>query len=141
MSKTLLSVALAAGALIPGTASAATAGTTTWASQANQVCSVYVAKAQKEFATPVKPSGLYKFALAVKALENREFGDLSAIPHRTSAGTHALAALQVDIAEVASAVTAYERGDKATFVKVLKAYLNDNRPKVAFAAAGASKCG
>jgi sirohydrochlorin ferrochelatase len=137
----LLIVALAAGALlIPGTASAAPTNDN-WASQANQVCLVYIAKAKKEFAAPVKPSGLYKFARDAKALENREYGDLAALPGRTAAGTHALTVLQADIAEVGSAVTAYERGDGASFIKILKAYLNDHRAKVAFAAAGASKCG
>ena len=40
-----------------------------------------------------------------------------------------------------SAIHAWDRGDKASFVKLLKGYLDSNKPKVAFAAAGASKCG
>jgi EAL and modified HD-GYP domain-containing signal transduction protein len=43
--------------------------------------------------------------------------------------------------ELLAAVTAYERGDQTSFIRILKAYLNDHRAKVAFAAAGASKCG
>jgi hypothetical protein len=49
--------------------------------------------------------------------------------------------MQVDIAEVGSAITAWNHGNAALFVKTLKAYLNDGRAKSAFALAGANKCG
>jgi hypothetical protein len=139
MSKTLLLAALATSVLVPGSASAEPASS--WALQANQVCTVYVAKAKKQFATPVTPAGLYKFAVDVKALESHELAALTAIPNRPPAGTHALAVLRGDIAEVDAAIKAWKRGDKASFVRILKAYLNDSRPKAAFAAAGATKCG
>lgn len=139
MTKILLAALATSALLIPAAASAAPSDD--WSTQANQVCTVYVAKAKKLFATPVKPSGLYKFAKDVKALESSELAELTAIPGRSSSGTHALGVLKGDVGQVGLAIKAWDRGDKASFVKILKAYLNDNRPKVAFAAAGASKCG
>ena len=49
--------------------------------------------------------------------------------------------MQVDINEVGTAIAAWKAGKPAQFVQILKKYLNDNRPKAAFAMAGASKCG
>lgn len=135
----LLTAAVAAAALAPAAASATP--TDTWSTHANQVCTTYVAKAKQLFAKPVQPSGLYKFAKDVKTLETSEFNALNAIPNRSSAGDHALVALHGDIGMVTSAIHAWDRGDKASFVKLLKGYLNSSKPKVAFAAAGASKCG
>jgi outer membrane murein-binding lipoprotein Lpp len=135
----LLTAAVAASAVLAGSASAAPRND--WSSQANQVCTVYVAKAKQLFAKPVQASGLYKFAKDVKTLETSEFNALDSIPGRAAAGNHALVALRGDIGMVVSAIHAYDKGDKATFVKDLKAYLNSTKPKVAFAAAGASKCG
>jgi hypothetical protein len=134
-----VTAALAACAVLAGSASAAPADA--WSSQANQVCTVYVAKAKKMFAKPVQASGLYKFAKDVRTLENSELSELNAIPNRSSAGTHALTVLRGDIGMVTLAIHAWDRGDKASFVKLLKGYLDSNKPKVAFAAAGASKCG
>jgi hypothetical protein len=136
---TFLLILVLAGSVAAGSASAAPRDD--WSGQANRVCTSYVATAKRLFATPVKPSGLYKFAKDVKALETSELVDLTAIPGRSSAATHALAVLKLDIGTVDSAIKAWDRGDKATFVAKLRAYLNDNRPKVAFHAAGASKCG
>jgi hypothetical protein len=130
--------ALASGALLPG---AAPAGTSTWNSQANKVCAVWLAKAKKEFAAPVKPAGLYKFAVNAKKLETQELARLQSIPGPTAAGTHALSVMGADVAEVGSAISAYNRGDSAGFIRILKLYLNDHRTKAAFAAAGASQCG
>jgi hypothetical protein len=140
MTKTLsLTAAVVAGAVLAGSASAAPRDD--WSTQANQVCTVYVAKAKKLFAKPVQPSGLYKFAKDVKTLETSELNELNAIPNPSTAGTHALSVLRGDIGMVTIAIHAFDKGDKAKFVNELKAYLNSNKPKVAFAAAGASKCG
>ena len=38
-------------------------------------------------------------------------------------------------------ITAWNKGDPAKFVTVLKAYQNDGRAKSAFAVAGATQCG
>jgi len=135
----LLTAVVAAAAVLAG--SAAAAPNDTWSSQANQVCTIYVAKAKQLFEKTVQPSGLYKFAKDVKSLETNEFNALNAIPGRSATGDHALVALRGDIGMVTSAIHAFDNGDKATFVKDLKAYLNSSKPKVAFAAAGASKCG
>jgi hypothetical protein len=77
----LISAVLAASAAVPAATPAATSSSSKWASQANEICVVWLAKANKEFGKP------------------------------------------------------------AQFVKILKLYLNDERPKQAFAAAGAGKCG
>ena len=130
--------ALATGALLPG---AAPAGTSTWNSQANKVCVVWLAKAKKEFATPVKAAGLYKFAVNAKKLEAQELVQLQSIPGPSAAGTHALSVMGADVAEVGSAISAYDRGDSAGFIRILKVYLNDHRTKAAFTAAGAAQCG
>jgi hypothetical protein len=124
--------------VMPGIASAKS---TSWNAQANSVCVVWLAKAQKLFATPVKPSGLYKFAVSARALESQELAVLKKIPNPSAAGTHALGVMRADIAEVSSAISAADRGDSASFVRILKQYLNDHRAKAAFAAAGATQCG
>jgi len=141
MRNLLICGALAVSAVIPSVAGAASTTPSTWTTQANKVCVVWLAKANKEFGHPVKPSQLYSFAVKAKTLESQELGILQQIPGRSAAGTNALAAVGVDIAEVGSAITAYKAGNMATFVSILKKYLSDNRAKVAFAAAGASKCG
>ena len=78
---------------------------------------------------------------AEETLETQELGALEKIPGRSDAGTAALAAVRVDIAELGSAITAWDQGKPAQFVTILKRYLNDGRPKSAFAIAGASQCG
>jgi hypothetical protein len=139
MRRLLLLGAFALGAVATG---AATAGTTmSWSTQADQVCVVWTAKAKREFAAPVKPSELYGFAVKAKTLESQELAELSRIPGTTPAGTKALAAMRADVAEVAAAIAAWDKGDKASFVQTLKQYLNDRRAKAAFTAAGALKCG
>jgi hypothetical protein len=120
---------------------AAPAGTSTWNAQANQVCSIWLVKAKQLFATPVKPAGLYKFANDAKNLESQELAQLAKIPNPSPAGTQALGVMNADIAEVGSAIKAYDRGDAASFIRILKLYLNDHRSKAAFAAAGAHQCG
>ena len=135
----LLTAAVATGAVFAGSASAASHDD--WSTQANQVCTVYVAKAKQLFSKPVQPAGLYKFAKDVKTLETSEFNALNALPNRSTAGDHALLTLRGDIGMVVAAIHAFDQGNKAVFVKDLKAYLNSSKPKVAFAAAGASKCG
>ena len=134
----ILAALATSAAALPG---AAPAGQSTWTSQANQVCVVWLAKAKKEFAAPVKPSQLRQFAVNAMTLESAELAQLTAIPNPPASGVHALAVMRSDVAEVASAIAAWDRGDKASFVKILKAYLNDHRTKTAFAAAGAGKCG
>jgi hypothetical protein len=122
-------------------ATAAPQAPNAWAAQANQVCSVWLAKAKKEFGSPVTPAQLYSFAHKAQTLESQELAQLQKIPGRTAAGTAALAAVKVDIAEVGSAISAWDHGKPAQFVSILKRYLNDGRPKSAFAMAGASACG
>ena len=122
-------------------ANAAPATPSTWAAQANQVCSVWIAKAKKEFGSPVTAAQLYSFAHKAKTLESQELAALQQIKGRTAAGTAALAAVGVDIAEIGSAIKAWDTGKPAQFVTILKRYLNDGRPKSAFAIAGASHCG
>jgi hypothetical protein len=112
-----------------------------WAAQANQVCGLFLAKAKRAFGSPVTPAQLYGFALKAKAIESQELAALTKIPGRTGAGTAALNAVKVDIAEIGSAVTAWNQGNAAKFVTILKRYLNDGRPKSAFAVAGATQCG
>ena len=112
-----------------------------WAAQANKVCVVWLAKAKKAFGTPVTPAQLYSFAVKAKSLESQERAALEQITGRTEAGTAALTAVKVDIAEVGSAITAWNQGNPALFVQILKRYLNDGRAKSAFAVAGANQCG
>jgi len=133
--------ATAAALVVVLPASAAPAGNDSWAAQANQVCSIWTAKAQKEFGSPVTAAQLYSFAHKAKTLESQELAALAKIKGRTAAGTAALASVRVDIAEIGSAITAWDTGKPALFVTILKRYLNDGRPKSAFAIAGASHCG
>jgi hypothetical protein len=139
MRSVLLLATLATSAVLPISAPAAT--TTSWTSQANQVCAVYLARAKKEFGSPVKPSQLYGFAVKARALESEELGVLERIPGRTPAATRALAAMRADVAEVSAAISAWKQGNAQRFIQLLKQYLNDHRAKDAFAAAGASQCG
>ncbi|HEY8315834.1 MAG TPA: hypothetical protein VIG35_03130 [Gaiellaceae bacterium] len=122
-------------------AAAAPASQSSWAAQANKVCVVFLAKAKKAFGSPVTPAQLYGFAQKAKAIESQELTTLQQIPGRTDAGTAALNAVKVDIAEIGSAITAWNQGNAAKFVTILKRYLNDGRPKSAFAVAGATQCG
>lgn len=141
--RTILFAATLVGAAIPAVAPAAAApsGQSVWAAQANKVCVVYLAKAKKEFGAPVTAAQLYSFALKAKALETQEKSVLDRIPGRTDAGSAALTAVQVDIAEIGSAITAWNQGNPATFAQILKRYLSDGRAKSAFAVAGATQCG
>lgn len=134
---TALSASIAA--VMP--AAAAPNAQSAWAAQANKVCVVYLAKAKKEFGSPVTTAQLYSFALKAKALESQEKAVLDRIPGRTDAGTAALTAVQVDIAEIGSAITAWNQGKPAQFAQILKRYLGDGRAKSAFAVAGATHCG
>ena len=139
----LLLAAVTTTAAFTATTSGATvpASQNTWAAQANKVCVVWLAKVKQELGSPVTAAQLYSFAVKAKALESQEYGVLAQIPSRTASGTAALAAMQVDIAEVGSAITAWNKGNAALFVQILKKYLNDGRAKSAFAIAGANKCG
>jgi hypothetical protein len=134
---TATSVAVAS--VIP--AAAAPASQSSWAAQANKVCVVFLAKAKKAFGSPVTTAQLYSFAQKAKAIESQELTTLQQIPGRTATGTAALNAVKVDIAEIGSAITAWNQGNAAKFVTILKRYLNDGRPKSAFAVAGANQCG
>jgi hypothetical protein len=137
-------VALVLSAVLPAATSAAPSkhsSNSAWAAQANQVCTAWLAKAKTELGSPTTTAQLYPFAMRAKTLESQELVLLKKIPGRTSAGSAALAAVQVDINEVGAAITAWKAGKPAQFVQILKKYLNDNRPKSAFAVAGASHCG
>jgi phage gp16-like protein len=124
-----------------GAAPKSSTAQSSWAASANRVCTVWLAKAKKEFGTPVTPAQLYAFAQKAKALETQELAVLIKIPGRTAAGTAALQAVVVDINEIGSAITAWNHGNAAQFVTILKKYLNDGRAKSAFAVAGATQCG
>jgi hypothetical protein len=139
MRKLLLLAVLLVSAAVPTAAPAASPAP--WSDQANQVCVVWLAKAKAAFKTPVTPAGLYNFAVKAKTLESQELAVLAKIPGRSTAGTAALTAMSADVDEVGSAITAWDSGNKARFVTILKQYLNDHRVKTAFAAAGAAKCG
>jgi hypothetical protein len=143
--RVLLLAAVAAGAAVTAVpavaAPKAPASQSPWAAQANKVCTVWLAKAKKEFGSPVTPAQLYTFAQKAKSLETQELGVLAKIPGRTAAGTAALQAVVVDINEIGSAITAWNQGNAAKFVTILKKYLNDGRAKSAFAVAGATQCG
>ena len=91
--------------------------------------------------SPVTTAQLYGFAVKAKSIESQELAVLKQIPGRNATGTAALTAVKVDIAEVGSAITAWNQGKPATFVQILKRYLNDERAKSAFAVAGANQCG
>jgi hypothetical protein len=136
-----LAAVAAAAALAATTSASAAPAQSAWAAQANKVCVVWLAKAKKELGTPVTAAQLYPFAVRAKALESAEYAVLARIPGRNASATAALAALRVDIAEIGSAITAANHNNAALFVQILKKYFNDHRPKVAFAAAGATKCG
>jgi hypothetical protein len=141
--RTFLFTATLVAAAIPAVspAVAAPSAQSAWAAQANKICVVYLAKAKKEFGSPVTAAQLYAFALKAKALETQEKGVLDRIPGRTDAGAAALTAVQVDIAEIGSAITAWDQGKPAQFAQILKRYLSDGRAKSAFAVAGATQCG
>jgi hypothetical protein len=134
-------VAISAAIAAVTPAAASPTAQSSWAVQANKVCLVWLAKAKKAFGSPVTPAQLYSFAVKAKTMESQELAVLKLIPGRTAAGTAALAAVKVDIAEVGSAITAWNQGKPALFVQMLKRYLNDGRPKSAFAVAGANQCG
>jgi hypothetical protein len=137
-----VAISAATVAVMPAAASPKSpASQSSWAAQANKVCVVWLAKAKKAFGTPVTPEQLYSFAVKAKSLESQERAVLEQIPGRTGAGTAALAALNVDITEIGSAITAWKQGNAPLFVQILKRYLNDGRAKSAFAIAGAHKCG
>ena len=139
MRRLFLTSAVVLGAVVTNVAAARPAES--WSDQANRVCVVWTAKAKAAFPGPIKASELYGFAVKAKGLESQELAELARIPGATPAGAKALGALRGDVAEIGAAITAWNKGDKASFVQILKQYLNDSRPKAAFAAAGASKCG
>ena len=71
--KLLVATAAVAAALTAASgAGAAPAAQGSWASQANQVCSFWIAKAKKEFGSPVTAAQLYSFAHKAQSLESKE---------------------------------------------------------------------
>jgi hypothetical protein len=134
-----VAISSAIAAVTPAVASPASPSS--WAAQSNKVCVVWLAKAKKAFGSPVTAAQLYGFAVKAKTLESQELAVLAQIPGRTAAGTAALKAVQVDIAEVGTAITAWNQGKPALFIQILKRYLADGRAKSAFAIAGATQCG
>jgi hypothetical protein len=134
-------LAIGASAAAATSTAASSASQSPWAVQANKVCVVWVAKAKKELGTPATTAQLYTFAVKAKKLEGQELAVLRQIPGRSAAGTAALASVKVDTAELGTAITAWNQSKPALFVQILKRYLNDGRPKAAFARAGANQCG
>ena len=137
----LATVAISSAIVAVMPAAASPASQSAWAAQANKVCVVWLAKAKKEFGSPVTPAQLYSFAVKAKKLETAELAVLEQIPGEAATGKAALGAMKVDIAEVGSSITAWNQGNAALFVQILKRYLNDGRAKSAFAVAGANQCG
>jgi hypothetical protein len=138
----LFAAAVASAVLMAASpVAAAPASQSAWATQANKVCVVWLAKAKKAFGSPVTAAQLYSFAVKAKSIESQELVVLEQIPARTATGTAALTAMKVDITEVGSAISAWNHGKPAVFVTILKRYLNDGRAKSAFAVAGANQCG
>jgi hypothetical protein len=111
-----------------------------WANEANTVCAVWAAKIKAEFGAPNTPALAYIFTRKAKTLESKERAALLRIPGRTPAGAAALAALKADIAELGSAVTAFDGGKVALFEQLFRRYLSDTRARDAFVAAGAKQC-
>ena len=137
-----VAISVAIVAVMPAVASPTSPATqSSWAVQANKVCVVWLAKAKKAFGSPVTPAQLYSFAVKAKKLETAELAGLEQIPGEAATGKAALTAMKVDIAEVGSSITAWNQGNAALFVQILKRYLNDGRAKSAFAVAGANQCG
>jgi hypothetical protein len=141
MRRTGLAAATTALALLASTSATAAPADSAWAGQANKVCTYWVAKVKQAFATPVTTAQLYSFAVKAKSLESQELAQLRQIPGPDANAAAALGAVKTDIAEVGAAITAWDKGDPAAFVTILKRYLNDNRPKSAFILAGARSCG
>jgi hypothetical protein len=134
---------LAVLTLAAAAAGSSAAATSPWAAAADKVCVAWSAKAKTALAplgTPKTPAQVYRFVVTVRLFEVRELAALGKIPGRTPAATRALASVRTDIAEVDSAIAAWKKGDQATFGKIVVRYLNDHRPRAAFAAAGATKC-
>src|SRR4051794_13149141 len=104
----VLGAVLASAVMVSG----ADAAGSTWTASANGVCTVFLAKAKKEFANPVSVDGLYKFAVHAKTLETQELAQLEAIPGASASGAHALAVLRGDLAEVNAAISAWKRSDQ-----------------------------
>jgi hypothetical protein len=136
-----VAIAVGAGAAAVTPATAAPVSRSTWATEANKVCVVWAAKIKAEFGAPNTAALAYIFSRKAKSLESQERAALLRIPGRTDAGTAAIAALKADIAELDSAISAFDRGKLALFKQLFRRYLSDTRARDAFAAAGAKQCG
>ena len=124
------------------TAVAASAAQTSWATQADKVCTVWTAKAKKVMSggPPQTAPAAYAFSVKAVALEQGELAALSSVPNPTAAGNRALRSVSVDIAEIRVGLKDWRAGNKAGFVRVYNIWQADHRPHRAFLAAGAKVC-
>ena len=131
-------VTVVAAAAMALTASAATS----WATQADKVCTVWTAKAKKVMGAgpPQTAAAAYAFSVKAVALEQGELAALRRIPNPTATGKKALRSVSVDIAEIRVGLKDWRAGDKAGFVRVYNVWQADHRPHHAFLAAGTRVC-
>jgi hypothetical protein len=141
--KTALTACLATAIVSVAATTNAAAAQTTWAAKANQVCTIWKAKAKAEFGTaaPTTPKQAYLFSVKAVALEQGELSALAKIPNPTPAGTRALAAVRTDIKEIRAGIHDWQIGDKVGFVRIYNFWQHDHRPGQAFLAANANACG
>jgi hypothetical protein len=76
----VIAISAAIAAVTP--AAASPTSQSSWATDANKVCVVWLAKAKKEFGSPVTAAQLYGFAGKAKTLESKERAVLMQIPGR-----------------------------------------------------------
>ncbi len=123
--------------------SVADAGDTTWAVKADQVCTVWSAKATKVLGNRQVNTAKQAYSYSVKAvgLEKQQLAALKKIGSPPPAAQKAMRVAQADIAEITTAIQDWKAGKRAAFTKVFLKWANDTRANKAFAAAGAASCG
>jgi hypothetical protein len=122
---------------------ASEAASTTWASRADKVCTVWAAKAKAALGTASPKTATQAYEKTVKAtgLERAELAALTKIPKPTPAGMRALASVRTDLAEITIGINEWRTGNKTGFLRVYTAWQKDFRPHRAFLAAAAKACG
>lgn len=126
-----------------GTIPAAHPATTSWATQADKVCTVWKHKASTAFGTsqPKTVKALYAFVTKARPFEVGELDALRKITlPRPAAASKALSFAAGDIAEIDHAIAAYRAGKTSLFERDAIAWLDDHRTSRAFVAAGARSC-
>lgn len=116
--------------------------TSSWASRADHVCTVWTTKAKAELGTkPKTPAQLYAWAVKATAIEQQELVALERLGSPTPAGKVALASVKTDIAEIEVGLRDWRAGNKTGFARVFVRWQLDHRPHAAFVKAGAKACG